>query len=378
MLTRSLHPLLKDSLFKQKVIILYGPRQVGKTTLLKLIQQEFPDRSEYFLADRPAVKELFRYQNIDQNLSKFKDYKLILLDEAQNIPDIGTTLKIIHDTDPKIQIIATGSSSFDLSNETQEPLTGRSIQFEMYPLTLTELATNMSIIDQDGLISDMLIYGSYPEVRFPGKFTSLDRLQNIASNYLYKDVLSLVDINKPELLEKLLQALALQIGSEVSYSELANLLDVSIPTIERYINLLEKSFIIFKLRSLARNHRTEINKSRKIYFWDLGIRNYLINNFNQLRLRDDVGKLWENFCVLERIKYLKYSQILAGSYFWRNYAQAEIDYIEESGGSFDAFEFKFNPKKKARLPKNFDSNYKVRSFQVISPSTIFDFVTNTK
>jgi hypothetical protein len=220
----------------------------------------------------------------------------------------------------------------------------------------------------------MLIFGSYPEVYFPSQLTSLNRLENIASNYLYKDILQLADINRPELLEKLLQALALQISSEVSYSELANMLDVSIVTIEKYIQLLEDSFIIFRLQSLARNQRTEINKSRKIYFWDLGIRNYLINNFNDLSLRSDTGKLWENFCVAERMKYLKYNQKLTKSYFWRNYAQAEIDYLEESNGHFQAFECKYNSNKKSKLPKNFSDYYTVSSYQNINPQSIGEFL----
>jgi predicted AAA+ superfamily ATPase len=375
MIDRQIYPQLQNALFKEKVLILYGPRQVGKTTLLKKLQAEYSQDAEYFLADRPVVKDLFNYQSIDKNLNQILKHKLILLDEAQNVPNIGQTLKIIHDTNPQTQVVATGSSSFDLANQTQEPLTGRSHIFELYSLSYKEILDCARYDQKPFLISNMMITGSYPEVMFSDQFDPLDRLQNIASNYLYKDVLSLVDVNRPELLEKLLQALALQVSSEVSYGELSNMLDVSIPTVERYVDLLEKSFIIFRLQSLARNQRTEINKSRKIYFWDLGIRNYLINNFNELHLRDDVGRLWENFCVVERIKYLKYNQKMVNKFFWRNYAQAEVDYLEEEGGGFRAFEFKYNSKKGARLPKNFRDNYKVSEFSVINPENFEGFVS---
>jgi uncharacterized protein len=374
MINRLIYSQIKNCLNKQKIIILYGPRQVGKTTLLNQLKKEWGEGSEYFLADRPSVKALFDYNNIDRNLSEIAKYELILLDEAQNIPNIGQVLKIIGDTYPRINIIATGSSSFDLANKTAEPLTGRSIMFHLYPLSYQELYPSSSFTERQEILNKMLIYGSYPEVFLPTDLPSINRLENIASNYLYKDVLQLADINRPELLEKLLQALALQISCEVSYAALANLLDISIVTVERYIQLLEDSFIIFRLQALARNHRTEINKTRKIYFWDLGIRNYLINSFNDLNLRDDTGKLWENFCVSERLKYNRYNQKLTKAYFWRNYAQAEIDYIEEKDGQFDTFEFKYNPNKKTKLPKNFSDNYSVKNYQTITPQNISELL----
>lgn len=371
---RELCNQVKKTLFKGKIIILYGPRQVGKTTLVNQINHEYSSNSQYYLADRPNVQELFKYENIDRNLSQITEHKLVIIDEAQSIPNIGLVLKIIHDTNPDIQLLVTGSSSFDLANKLSEPLTGRSIIFKLFPLSVKEIVSAQKPIFAKEILSKMLVWGSYPEVYFPQKVDSFLVLENIAQNYLYKDIFSLVDLKKPQVLKKILQALAFQIGGEVSYSEIANLAQTTVATVENYIDILEKAFIIFKLSALSRNHRSEIGKSRKIFFWDLGIRNYLINNLNQIDLRNDQGQLWENFLVVERLKFLEYNNISREKYFWRNYAQAEVDYLEEYDGIIDAYEFKWNSKKAKKIPRAIQENYNLGKFEVVNPDNFENFL----
>ncbi len=366
---REIQDHIKNSLFKGKVIILYGARRVGKTTLVKQILKEYPD-SKYIncelLQNRSALETT--------NSTLLKDFigsnMLVVLDEAQSIPDIGLKLKIIFDTFPETQIIATGSSSFDLANRVSEPLTGRMRKYTLYPFSFLEISKAYSLAEMMAQQDRYLRFGLYPEVYDKNEDDSIEELNELASNYLYKDVLQYQSIKKPDLVVDLLRALALQLGSEVSIHELAKLLKQNSHTIMRYIELLEKSFVIFRLRAFSRNLRTEISKSQKIYFFDPGIRNSLIQNYNPMALRNDAGGLWENFCILERLKYLENNRKFVNTYFWRTYNQQEIDYIEEYGGILHAFEFKYSPSKKARVPKAFSSTYLKHSFTQITPDNM--------
>lgn len=351
---------------QNKVIILYGARQVGKSTILSLLQKQM----ENFIilnCENSAVANALSENNIARIKLLFGDAKIVALDEAQKIENIGSVLKYIHDSDEiNCKIIATGSSSFDLSNKITEPLTGRNVKIQVYPYSLEELFNN-----KDGLwvlenIESFLVYGMYPETfNIPLEQRSVF-LQNIAGDYLYQDILQQERLKNSRDLQKLLKALALQIGSEVSYNELGNLLGLSSKTVERYIDLLQKNFILIQLDSFSRNLRNELKKSKKVYFVDLGIRNALLSNFNTLDSRTDVGALWENFCVLERYKANAIKERVRNLYFWRTYDQAEIDLIEEYDGKLDIFEFKYRKKKKIKFPASFLENYPVRNTQIIS------------
>jgi len=372
---RSLQKTLEQNLFQQRVLILYGARQVGKTTLVKSILDNFKGKSKYYSADNSLVVAEFTNKSTQELLNLVKNYELIVIDEAQRIENIGLVLKQIHDELPNLQIIATGSSSFDLANKINEPLTGRKRTFLMYPFSVFELSQNgYDRIDLKANLEKMLMYGMYPQIFHLGADQAKLDLLELTESYLFKDVLLLEDIRNPELLKKLLQALAFQIGSEVSFQKLAMFLSVDQTTIQRYIDLLEKSFIIFRLPAFSRNQRNELTKTRKIYFYDLGIRNSLIQNFNPLELRNDVGALWENFLIVERMKRNEYQQISSNNYFWRNYSQQEIDYIEESGGILNCYKFKWNDRKKAKLPNSFKEAYPNHTFEVINQDNWLDFV----
>jgi predicted AAA+ superfamily ATPase len=299
----------------------------------------------------------------------------LVLDEAQSINNIGLVLKIINDTFPDVQIIATGSSSFDLANKLSEPLTGRSREFKLFPLAWNELKLTSDIITMTAKLPLFLRFGFYPEVYGQGMLESIEELNNIAGNYLYKDILQLESVRRQDLVLDLLKALAFQIGNEVSLNELANLLDENVHTIKRYIELLEKSFVIFRLRSFSRNLRSEISKGQKIYFLDLGIRNSIIQNYNDLETRNDIGGLWENFCIIERIKENSNKRRFLNPYFWRTYKQKEIDYLEEANGKYNCFEFKYNPKRKSKYPKEFLETYENSSFETITKDNFYKFIS---
>jgi len=351
-----------------KIIIIYGARQVGKTTLVKEILSETKLNSEYFNCDYLDVQSLFSYENAANFENTINKYELIVLDEAQRIKNIGLVLKILHDEFPKLKVIATGSSSFDLSNMINEPLTGRKIIYQLYPFSFKELVPDQSLLKTKRMLKRVLRFGSYPSVILSGDDLAQENLEEIVSSYLFKDILGFQYLKKPELLMNLLKMLSFQISNEVSYTELSRKLQVDQTVIQRYIQLLEDSFIIFRLQALKRNLRNEVGKSRKVYFWDLGVRNALIQNTNSLDYRNDQGMLWENFCIAERMKFLKNRQTyFFNSYFWRTYNQKEIDYVEEKNGVFNAYEFKWSPKKKPQLPKDFREAYNDSSFSTITP-----------
>ncbi len=362
-----------------KIIIIYGARQVGKTTLVKQLMYDNNLKTEYFNCDYLDVQSLFAYKNAANLKYVLRDLELIVLDEAQRIPDIGMTLKIIYDEHPKLKIIATGSSSFDLSNKINEPLTGRKIVYRLYPLTYKELSDSRSVMDSRRLLSRVFRFGSYPSVILNNDRIALENLNEIVSSYLFKDVLQFQHLKKPDILIDLLRLIAFQISNEVSYTELARKLRVDQTVIQRYLQLLEDSFIIFRLNALKKNLRNEIGKSRKIYFWDLGVRNVIIQNTNPVELRDDIGALWENFCIAERQKVLhNILPSLARSYFWRNYNQKEIDYIEETGQTYHAYEFKWSSRKRVKFPNDFINGYPDSSFNVVTPENIDSFLLSTK
>ncbi len=351
-----------------KIIIIYGARQVGKTTLVKQILSKTTLKSEYFNCDYLDVQSLFAYKNAGNFKNIISDLQLIVLDEAQRIANIGLTLKILHDEYPDLKIIATGSSGFDLSNMINEPLTGRKVVYRLYPLTFTELTSGVSIIESSRELLRVLRFGTYPSVILNSDKIALENLTEIASSYLFKDIFEFQYLKKPDILLDLLRLLAFQISNEVSFTELARKLRVDQTVIQRYIQLLEDSFIIFRLKALKKNLRNEVGKSRKIYFWDIGVRNAIIQNTNSLDFRNDKGALWENFCIAERIKTLNYNiPRVVNTYFWRNYNQKEIDLIEETGSKYTAFEFKWSTRKRVKPPNDFIKGYPVSEFKIITP-----------
>lgn len=366
---RELEEQIHNWLFKGKIIILYGGRQVGKTTLSHALLAKYPE-SLYVNCERVDSRRVLETNNPETILSFFGNKRLVVLDEAQKVRNIGSILKLFIDTYPNTQIIATGSSSFDLSNKVTEPLTGRNIKFILYPLSWRELGEHYDSIVLSGMLEQLLRYGMYPDIVGSSENVMQKKLLELAGDYLYQDVLAFEQLKRSDLLMQLLQALALQLGNQVSYTELAQLLKTSVETVIRYVDLLEKSFVIFRLRSFSRNLRTELAKSMKIYFYDLGIRNSLIRNFNPLSLRTDVGALWENFCIIERRKFNEMSSRFVNSYFWRTYEQKEIDYIEEEGGKLSAFEFKWKNNTHVKKPLLFLKSYKESGFTVVTPDKI--------
>lgn len=357
------------SLFKKKIIIIYGARQVGKTTLVKEIQQKYKN-SAYYNCDERDIREAL-YNKTSTELKIFLGKaKLIILDEAQRVKNIGLTLKLIIDNFSEKQIIATGSSSFDLSNEIKEPLTGRKKEFYLYPFSLRELRLAFSSLEINRLLEKRMIFGLYPEAAEDPKE---DVIKEIASSYLYKDVLQYQNIKNPDLLDRLLQALALQIGNEVSYNELASTVGIDKNTVASYIRILEQAFIIFRLKPFSRNLRSELKKLRKIYFYDTGVRNALINNFNPLYLRNDTGALWENFMLSERLKNNFNAGINLNSYFWRTHQQQEIDYLEERKAKISAYEFKFK-KGALKAPKIFQETYPGASVEIVNSDNYQKFL----
>lgn len=368
MIQRFLFDKICDSDQEGKAIVILGSRQVGKTTLLGELSTRFGD---YLVlnGDEPDIRELLHQINSDRLKSIFAGKSLIIIDEAQMIPDIGLTLKLITDRIDGIKLYVSGSSSLELANSINEPLTGRKFEFKMHPISLGEMIKHHGLIKEKRLLKHRMIFGYYPEVVSSfGKEIIL--LKELVSSYLYKDILSFGLIKKPVVLDKLLRALALQVGSEVSYNELSRTLGVDKETVEKYIDLLEKAFIIYRLNALSRNVRNEIKKGKKIYFWDNGIRNALIGNFLPWENRTDQGALWENFIVGERMKHNSYSDHYGHFYFWRSSQQQEVDFIEEKDGTFTAFEFKVNSRKVAKLPTTFSKAYPVSSYKIITPENV--------
>lgn len=374
MIPRIIESSIRERLFKGKAIIISGPRQVGKTTLLKQLNNVDPEHVLWLNCDEPDIRLLLEDATSTALISLIGAHKLVFIDEAQRVKNIGITLKLLVDQLPGVQVVATGSSALELANNLNEPLTGRKWEYQLYPFSTLELVKHQSLLEEKRLLEQRLIYGFYPDIINPPA-TAAASLQELADNYLYKDLLSLGIVRKPALLEKIVVALALQIGNEVSFTELGQLTGVDPKTVEQYIQLLEKSYILFQLPAFSRNLRNEIKKGRKIYFYDNGIRNAIIKNFNPTELRQDIGALWENFLVSERRKYLAYKRKPVNPYFWRTHAQQEIDYIEEAGGLLQAIEFKWNENTKARLPESFANAYPGSKFSIVNRENYMEFLT---
>lgn len=370
---RFIEKSIKERLFNRKLIVIYGARQVGKTTLAKKILEEYGPNGNYLNCELLSTQKGLSEPEAERLKKFLGNYKLILLDEAQNIPNIGKILKIMIDTYPEMQIIATGSSSFDLAQKVSEPLTGRTFTFMLYPISLGEIKSQSGLFEVEARMENLLRFGSYPEILHLSEKDSAERLDEIASKYLYKDILSFERLKKSSVVRNLLELLALQLGNEVSYNELANKLGIDRITAQKYIDILEQSFVVFRLRAFSRNLRKEISKSIKVYFYDLGIRNSIIQNYNRMDIREDAGALWENFCIAERMKSNAYSSRRANYYFWRTYTQKEIDFIEEREGKLFAYEFKWS-KDKARKPKEFLDNYKNSTFEIVNRDNYWNFL----
>ncbi len=373
MIPRILENTIASSLFNGKAHIITGPRQSGKTTFAQKIVGRTNEKSVWFNGDETDIREKFSQPTSTKLKALIGSAKLVIIDEAQRIENIGLCIKLLVDTYPQLQIIATGSSSFELANKINEPLTGRKWEHKLLPLSFEELSEYNGELVEDRLLEHRLLYGSYPEVvTNQGNEKSL--LKQLADSYLYKDILTWERINKPDRLERLVMALAMQVGNEVSYHELAQLTGLRDETVQRYISLLEKVFIVFRLHAFSRNVRNELKKSRKVYFYDLGIRNAIINNFNPPNMRADIGAMWENYLISERMKYSQYHNHFANHYFWRTTQQQEVDYIEEFDGILHAYEFKWNPKKKVRFPKTFLKAYPGSETKVITPDNVGEFL----
>jgi len=373
MYERTLKHKIEDRIDKRKAIILIGARQVGKTTLIKTILK---DRPHLFLdADDPVVRSLLTLPSTEQLRSIIGSYKIVFIDEAQRIEGIGITLKIITDQFKDVQLLVSGSSSFDMTNKVNEALTGRKWQYELLPISWEEYENLHGYIVSEQQLENRILYGFYPDVlNNPGEEKEI--LKNLVESYLYKDILAYSDIRKPEILEKLTQALALQVGNEVSYNELAQMVGVDKKTIGKYIDILQKGYVIFKLSSFSKNIRNEIKKTRKIYFYDNGIRNMIIGDFKSLNIRMDKGALWENFLISERMKQNLYKESLSKIYFWRTRQQQEVDCVEEEQGYVRGYEFKWNAKKNLKLPRTFTAAYNAQEF-IIDRRNFRDFVINS-
>lgn len=373
MIKRIIDGLLQNRIGKGKAIILMGARQVGKTTVLKRIF-DGNDDVLWLNADEQDVRNIFENATSTRLAAFFRNKKIVVIDEAQRIADIGIKLKLITDQMPEIQLVATGSSSFELANRTNEPLTGRKWEFKMFPLTFGEMAEHNGLLEEKRMLVHRLVYGYYPEVvSKPEDEEAL--LKMLANSYLYKDIFNIESIHRPEKVVKLLQALAYQIGSEVSYNELAQMCSMDSKTVEKYISLLEQAYIIFRLPTYSKNLRNELKNGRKIFFWDCGIRNAVIGNFLPMEQRTDAGALFENFVIAERIKQNVYSSKDTTHWFWRTTTAQEVDFLEISAAKMSAFEFKWNPKKaKTTAPLSFRNAYPDVDFLTITPENVEDFL----
>lgn len=373
MVDREIIKDIKAQMLRGKVISILGPRQVGKTTLMQQIADQTEGKFLHLNCDDEDDVLFLQGKSSTELRQLLSEYDMVMIDEIQRVEGVGLILKKIADLKLHTKILVTGSSSLDLRDKTDEPATGRLIEYNLYPFSISELAADASWREERRLLSNRLIYGLYPEVvAYPAD--AKRTLMSLANSYLYKDLLAFEGIRKPDVLKKLVRALALQLGSEVSYNELAQLLGVDSATVENYIDLLEKCFVVFRLDSFSRNLRNELKKGKKVYFYDNGIRNAVISNFAPLELRTDVGALWENLMISERVKRNSYRQTFAIPYFWRTTEQQEIDYIEDLDGQISAFEFKWNPKAKAKIPAKFASSYPESTYNVITPDSYQAFI----
>ncbi len=374
MIRRQLQDRIEARMFAGKAIIVTGARQVGKSTLFKMILEKRDEPALSLNCDEPEVLEMLSQVNTPELRLLIGNNRIVVIDEAQRVDNIGMVLKRITDNFPGIQLLVTVSSSFELRNKLSEPLTGRKFEYHLFPLSTGELLHSNGLLGVKQTLENRLIYGSYPDV-INHESDAKELLYNLSDSYLYKDLLNLESVRRPALLGKLLTALALQVTAEVSFNELAQTVGTDNKTVEKYVDLLEKCYIIFRLNGFSRNLRTELKRSKKFYFYDNGIRNAILQNFAPLSMRQDTGALWENFIISERIKANHYAGRYVNSYFWRTSQQQEIDYIEECDGGFSLFEMKWNPRRGGTpFPKTFLSAYDVRGKAVITPDNWLDWV----
>ncbi|OFX57994.1 MAG: ATPase [Bacteroidetes bacterium GWA2_30_7] len=372
MIQRNIETQINEHLFKGKAIILLGPRQTGKTTLIKKILNNVGSQTLYFNGDDPIVTQILNRPNTQQLKQIIGKNTIVFIDEAQRINEIGITAKIIIDEFPDVQLILSGSSAFELSQKTNEPLTGRKWTYHLSPISWEEWQNNVGYLKAEQDLENRLVFGFYPDVLI-NETEPVRILKELTESYLYKDVLMYGNLKKPEEIQKLLQAIAYQVGSEVSMRELGEIVGSDPKTIERYITVLERAFVIFRLFPFSLNLRNEIKTNRKIYFYDNGIRNAVINQLQPLAARQDIGILWENFLISERNKLLNYNSINANRYFWRTVQQQEIDYVEEIDGKLFAYEFKWNEKRKVKFSKTFTETYSSQNI-IVNRGNFRDFV----
>lgn len=373
MIDRSLDSIIRTNCYKGKAIIIIGARQIGKSTLIKQIFGQENDVL-WLNGDDFDVRQMFDSVSSTRLKAIIGNNKVVIVDEAQRIENIGLKLKLITDQIPNVQLIATGSSSFDLNNKLSESLAGRKRVFKMFPISFVEMKDHTSLLEELRMIPHRMVYGYYPEVVCnPGSEREI--LNELTDSYLYKDCLAFDFVKKSDKIVNLAKALAMQIGNQISYSELGQIVGLDSKTTEKYINILEQCYIVFRLGSYAKNLRNELKSSKKIYFWDLGIRNAIIGNFKEIENRTDFGEMWENFAIVERLKMLNYKQSFSQPYYWRTKQQQEIDYIEELDGQLSTFEFKWNPNKaNVKQPSSFLDAYPNSSFKVITPQNIEEFL----
>lgn len=371
LINRVLGDSIASKLFKGKTIVLIGPRQTGKTTIIKKVIKKY-DKVVFLDGDDVSVRQMLENANTEILKRIIGENIIIFIDEAQRIDRIGLTAKIINDQFPKVQLILSGSSALELNNAINEPLTGRKWQYQMFPISWGEFQNEYGFLKASQQLNDRLVYGMYPDV-ITSQGEEKDVLKTLTNSYLYRDVLALGNVKKPEVLERLLKALAYQVGSEVSYNELAQLLGINKETVSRYIELLEKTFIVFRITPFSRNLRNEIKRKSKIYFYDNGIRNAIISAYNDIDLRSDKGALWENFLVSERIKLINNHQHYVNYYFWRTKQQQEVDWVEEENMEIKGYEFKWNKKPNQKTQKKFEELYKTK-ISIIDRENFYDFV----
>lgn len=374
MIQRLITDDIKANLGRKKVITILGPRQVGKTTLFDQLSNGLDAKILTLNCDDVDDAELLQGRTTTELKQMLSGYDVAFIDEIQRVEDVGLVLKKIADLKLNTKVVVTGSSSLNLRDKTAEPATGRLLEYELFPFAISELSAESSWHIESRLLESRMIYGLYPDV-VNNPADAKRTLMALTNSYLYKDLLAYDGIRKPQIIQKLVRALALQVGSEVSYNELAQLVGVDKATVENYIDILEKCFVVFKLDSFSRNLRNEIKKGKKIYFYDNGIRNAVISNFAPLDSRTDVGALWENLMVSERKKANSYNLRYATPYFWRTHEQKEIDYVEEVDGRLHAYEFKFNPRATAKIPTQFSSNYPEATFEIITPTNYQSFIS---
>lgn len=373
MIERCIEHIILKKLKESKAIILLGPRQAGKSTLMQMIQEKFNQPVTLWNGDETDIRSMLENPTSTKLKLLIGKNKTVIIDEAQRIENIGLCIKLITDNIKNVKVIATGSSAFELANKINEPLTGRKWEYHLYPLSFEEMVNHTSLLEEKRLLHHRLVYGYYPEiVTSPGEEKAL--LKQLANSYLYKDILTWERIQKPDKLEKLVQALAFQMAQLISYNELGQLYGLNSETVEKYINLLEKAFIVYRLPAFSRNLRNELKKSYKIYFYDNGLRNAVINQFNPVGLRSDTGQLWENWFITERLKFLSNNQKYVSRYYWRTLAQQEVDYIEDANGKLVAFECKWNRKAKGSISRAFSNAYPKAGTYIVHPENAAEFL----